>query len=166
MSKRVVIINGSGGVGKDTFVKFCSEYTGVVNISSVDVIKSAASILGWNGGKAEIDRKFLSDLKLLATDYNDHSFNYIKECIKRFKYNEQSSILFIHLREPGEIEKLKKEFPEIITLLIKNKNVEGISSNMADANVDKYQYNYVIPNDDTLSDLEAIACSFVKGILK
>jgi hypothetical protein len=166
MSKKIVIINGSGGVGKDTFVNFCSKYTGVVNISSVDVIKSAASILGWDGGKTENDRKFLSDLKLLATDYNDHSFNYIKECIKRFKYNEHSNILFIHLREPGEIEKLKNEFPEIITLLITNKNVQGISSNMADANVDSYEYNYTIPNDDTLSDLDAIACSFVNGVIK
>ena len=49
MSKEIVIINGSGGVGKDAFVEFCNEFTCVKNISSVDKVKEAAKILvGWN----------------------------------------------------------------------------------------------------------------------
>ena len=52
MEKRIIIINGSGGVGKDTFVEYCSEFTNVKNISSVDKVKEAAKILvGWNGEK-------------------------------------------------------------------------------------------------------------------
>ena len=47
--KEIVVINGSGGVGKDTFVQFCGEYTPIMNISSVDKVKEAAKVLaGWN----------------------------------------------------------------------------------------------------------------------
>ena len=52
MKKRVVIINGGGGSGKDTFVEFCAKHAKVINISSVDKVKEAAKILvGWNGEK-------------------------------------------------------------------------------------------------------------------
>ena len=52
MSKEIVIINGSGGVGKDAFVEFCNEFTCVKNISSVDKVKEAAKVLvNWDGTK-------------------------------------------------------------------------------------------------------------------
>lgn len=44
-SKKIFVINGSGGVGKDTFVQFVSEFycrltnKQVINYSSVDEIK-------------------------------------------------------------------------------------------------------------------------------
>ena len=54
MDKQVIIINGTGGSGKDTFVEYCSEFAKVTNISSVDKVKEAAKILvGWNGEKDE-----------------------------------------------------------------------------------------------------------------
>jgi len=43
--KKIIIINGTGGSGKDTFVNYCSEYIKTVNISSVDKVKEAANIL-------------------------------------------------------------------------------------------------------------------------
>ena len=62
MDKKVIIINGTGGSGKDTFVEFCSEFKNVMNISSVDKVKEAASILvGWNGEKDEKSMKLLVD---------------------------------------------------------------------------------------------------------
>lgn len=74
MSKQIFVINGTGGAGKDTFVKMVSRqmdkmsnYAAVINVSSVDRIKEAAKIIGWNGGKEEKDRKFLSDLKELSS---------------------------------------------------------------------------------------------------
>ena len=52
MNKKVIIINGTGGSGKDTFVEFCAEFARVTNISSVDPAKAAAKVLvGWEGEK-------------------------------------------------------------------------------------------------------------------
>ena len=86
MKKQVFIINGSGGVGKDTFVELVSEnfLLPVMNFSSVDKVKEVARIIGWAGGKSEKDRKFLSDLKLLCTDYNNMPFNSMQEKVEEF----------------------------------------------------------------------------------
>ena len=58
MKKNIIIINGSGGVGKDTFVNICSKFRKVLNISTIDKAKEAARILvDWNGEKDEKYRK-------------------------------------------------------------------------------------------------------------
>ena len=101
--KEIVVINGSGGVGKDTFVQFCGEYTSIMNISSVDKVKEAAKVLaGWNGEKDEKSRKFLSDLKELGIEYNDAPFKYISNMAEEFK-NSDKQIMFVHIREFEEI---------------------------------------------------------------
>ena len=43
MEKSIIIINGTGGAGKDTFVNFCAEVTGVLNVSTVDKVKVPAT---------------------------------------------------------------------------------------------------------------------------
>lgn len=165
MKKEIIIINGSGGSGKDTFVEFCGKKVPVMNISSVDKIKEAGSVLGWDGGKKEEDRKFLSDLKILSTEYNDNPFEYIKLRVKEFIRHEAYRIMFIHIREPKEIERVKKEYG-CKTLLVKNSKVKKIESNMADANVDKYKYDFTIYNNKTLKELETKAYEFVQKLLK
>lgn len=164
MEKKIVIINGSGTVGKDTFVDFCRIYANIMNISSVDKIKEAAKLVGWDGGKTEEDRKFLSDLKLLSTGYNNYPYWYIANNIEQFRNDRSLGVMFIHVREPEEIEKLKQEFG-CITLLIMNINKEGISSNMADANVENYEYDYVVHNDGDLIELKGKAIEFIKSIV-
>ena len=105
MEKRIIIINGSGGVGKDTFVEYCNEFTRVKNISSVDKVKEAAKILvGWNGEKDEKSRKLLSDLKLMSIDYNNYPITYIKQQSEEFKNSKEQQIMFVHIREISEIQ--------------------------------------------------------------
>ena len=161
--KQIVIINGSGGVGKDTFVEFCSQYTKVMNISSVDKVKEAANILtGWSGEKDEKSRKLLSDLKQLGIEYNDAPFRYLSSKVQEFK-NSDAKIMFIHIREHTEIEKCKQAF-DAKTLLITNKNVAAILTNYSDSDINNYQYDYTIHNDGTLEELEQKAKEFVKNI--
>ena len=162
MKKEVVVINGTGGSGKDTFVDFCKKYVKVMNTSSIDKVKEIASLIGWDGGKTDKDRKFLADLKHLTTEYNDMAFNDIKKSVKKFLDNDDE-ILFIHIREPKEIEKAKKEF-NAVTLLIKREGLENIETNDADKNVDNYSYDYVIYNS-TLEKLENDAKKFVNEIM-
>ena len=161
MEKNVIIINGTGGSGKDTFVEFCGKFTNVVNISSVDKVKEAAKILvGWNGEKDEKSRKLLVDLKRLSIEYNNYPSKYIWE-----KYNEfmesDARYLFIHIREIDEIIKTKKML-NAKTLLVKNPRVELITSNDSDGNVYNYNYDYVIENDGTLDDLKEKAKQFIR----
>ena len=162
MKKEIVIINGSGGVGKDTFVEFCQEFAKVINISSVDRVKEAAKILvGWNGDKDDKSRKLLVDLKQLSIDYNDYPMAYIKEEADKFMENEEQNMMFVHIREISEIEKVRKML-NAKTLLITSTRVAKITTNNSDANVDKYEYDYYISNDGTLDKLKEKAKSFVE----
>lgn len=160
MSKKVFIINGSGGVGKDTFCEYVGHYAKVKVISSIDLVKDYASKMGWNGSKTPIDRKFLSDLKDLLTKYNDYPFRDICQKVLWFK-EDDNEFLFIHIREPEEIDRAKREF-NAHTILMVNDNVKGIYSNHADARVLEYNYDIVIDNSGTLKDLEIIAKDFVE----
>ena len=133
MAKQVFIINGFNGVGKDSFVSLVSECIPTMNFSSVDKVKEIAKIIGWSGKKTEKDRKFLSDLKLLCTDYNNMPFNSMADKVSEF-LNSDNEVLFLHIREPEEIEKAKNAF-NAMTVLVKRDSVEQVTSNMADKNV-------------------------------
>lgn len=162
MKKEIIIINGSGGVGKDTFVEFCEEFASVKNISSVDKVKEAAKILvGWNGDKDDKSRKLLVDLKQLSIDYNDYPMTYIKQEADEFMENEEQNMMFVHIREISEIEKVRNML-NAKTLLITSSRVAKITTNNSDANVDKYEYDYYISNDGTLDKLKEKAKSFVE----
>ena len=161
MEKRIIIINGSGGVGKDTFVEYCNEFTRVKNISLVDKVKEAAKILvGWNGEKDEKSRKLLSDLKLMSIDYNNYPITYIKQQSEEFKNSKEQQIMFVHIREISEIQKVK-ELLNAKTLLITSNKVKKIVTNTSDANVEKYNYDYHIENNGTLDELKEKAKKFV-----
>lgn len=161
MEKHIIIINGTGGSGKDTFVEFCSKYGKIANFSSIDKVKEIARLIGWDGKKTEKDRKFLSDLKRLTTSYNDMAFNSIIEAIAQFE-DSDNEILFIHIREPEEIERATKIF-KAKTLLVKRVGLSNIQSNYSDANVDNYPYDYIIENT-TLEELDSKALNFVNEI--
>ena len=173
MNKHVVIINGSAGVGKDTFVeqvRYCflgnteMSYPNVINYSSVDWIKKIATSMGWDGAKDEKSRKFLSDLKDLSTWYNDMPFNCMKDKVDSFNDERcQEKILFLHIREPEEISRAAKEFAAK-TLLIRNNRVDHVLSNRADADVFEYEYDYIVNNLGTIADLREDAFEFLRWL--
>ena len=158
-SKKIFVINGSGGVGKDTFVQFVSEFycrltnKQVINYSSVDEIKKIAKDIGWTGSKTERDRKFLCDLKLIVSEYNDLPFAAMRGKVDAFKSSTDEDILFLHIREPEEIKRAVQEF-NAITILVKRDNIPHITSNLADDRVFNYDYDIVIDNNSTEADLK------------
>lgn len=163
MGKNIVIINGTGGAGKDTFVSFCAEITKVLNVSTVDKVKEAAKILvGWNGEKDEVSRKLLVDLKQLSIAYNDAPTKYIVQKANEFQ-NSEDNLMFVHIREAEEIDKAKKLL-NAKTLLITNPRVQLITSNDSDGKVNEYQYDYYIQNDGTLEDLKHKASKFIEEL--
>lgn len=160
--KKVVIINGSAGVGKDTFSSICSKYCKVINYSSIDKIKELALLCGWDGVKDERGRRLLSDMKFALSRYNDLPFQSMKNAVDEF-YLSDAELLFLHIREPKEIARAANEF-NAVTLLIKNPRINHIKSNDADANVYDFKYDCVINNKSTLQELESLAVWFIEQI--
>lgn len=174
----VVIINGAPTSGKSTFVEACmklAKHGRVHEYSTVDFVKHLASECGWDGTKTAKNRKFLSDLKDLLTEWGDVPFEKSREMITFWNgiANEngltyRDIITFIHCREPKEIQKFIDYYGpvECTTLLIRRPTVENSNqSNHADEEVFNYDYETVIWNDGSLSQLEAMAREYMKKIV-
>lgn len=171
MKKTIIIINGSGGVGKDAFIKALDcvvSHNNIClhNISSVDQVKVFATSMGWDGSKDEKSRKFLSDLKDLWTAYNNGP---IKDVVHKCdNIGENDNIIFIHCREPDQITLLKEIFEgegKVCKTLLITRPIPIITSNHADANINNYIYDYTIANDGSLSDLDDKAKEFYLQII-
>ena len=186
----VIIINGSGGKGKDTFAKLClklaydsnnsaiDENTLIslrimCNIDSVYLVKNLATMAGWDGTKTENNRKFLSDLKDLLSSWDDVPY---KETIKNINtaikiindFNNGDGLIFVHSREPKEIQRYVNYFGSNTchTLLVKNPNVPTVTSNHADKDVENYRYDFVVYNNKDLESLEDKAKLFYHHLFK
>ncbi len=171
MQKTVFVINGSGGVGKDTLCRMASRAFRVMNISSITPIKRLAAQCGWHGEKTDKARKFLSDLKRLAVEYNDFPTAWIYERYKKFLESDKE-ILFVHIREPEEIRKfVEKTEGKAKTLLIRGgerflARRQGAYGNRSDDDVENYTYDYVYVNDKPLKETSAAFVDFLCSILE
>lgn len=164
MKKLVIVINGAGGVGKDTLCSFVARAYRVRNVSSVDPIKELARMAGWDGDKSDKSRKMLSDLKMLFTRYNDLCLRYITGQYQQFLDGEEQ-VMFVHIREPEEIARFVAVAPEHIrTLLITNSTKEQrVYRNDSDDNVAQYDYDAVYDNKYPLEETEGIFLHFFRG---
>lgn len=154
-----------GGSGKDTWASLLNKYIPTLKYSIVDLPKEAAKVLGWDGGKTEKDRKFLSDVMDLSTEYNDAPFKDVLSIVTDFKNNLlENEVLIIDMRDPKDIARAVETFGAE-TILIRNPNVRKIVSNHADANVERYKYDYIIENDGTLEQLERVAKLFICDVI-
>ncbi|MBO5898445.1 MAG: hypothetical protein J6R04_05490, partial [Clostridia bacterium] len=95
-NKLTIVINGRGGVGKDTLCDFAAERFRVRNVSSITPIKEIARTHGWNGEKDLRSRKFLSDLKRVFTEYNDLPTQYLANEYRAFCEGDEQ-IMFAHI---------------------------------------------------------------------
>ena len=168
---KIFIINGRGGCGKDTFVELCAKHVPkymCLNVSTVDKVKEIAKFCGWEGGKEDKDRKFLSDLKALLTDYSDLPHQSVLYAIKMFGagletygMDPDKAIVFIHCREPEAIRRLQQEL-NAVTVLVRRPCLEKHEyGNASDDGVDDYGYHFTIFNDGTIDDLERWAVALL-----
>ena len=163
MKKQIFIVNGHPGSGKDTFASILSEYEEVRKYSIIDKVKTIAFIMGWSGAKEEKDRKFLSDLKKLAEQYNDLPFEDVKRNVNIFLVDKESRIMLIDMREPKDIKRAQEEL-NAKTIFIKNDRVKHITSNIADAGVENFDYNYIIENNGTIGEFRRNIIKFLYSL--
>lgn len=174
---KVYIINGVPMSGKSQFCDFCIEYLNKrgaygISISTVSLVKAIASAVGWDGIKSPEDRKFLSDLKKILTDWNDVPYKSTVDAImqdytklRNFGVSEDKILFFVHCREPEEIEKFVERLGAK-TILVRREEVEGLQqSNTSDEGVFDYEYDYTIENSGDLDDLYNKAMKFIDSQL-
>ena len=172
---KVTICNGRPGVGKSEFQRLCAAQCGLFGqeagfnpdknlyvdiVSTVDFVKEIAYACGWDGTKTLENRKFLSDLKSLLTEWNDVPNAIIEKHIQSLP-DTCDWLVFVDCREPAEIQKLKERL-NATTLLIRRESVESNEvSNQSDAGVFNYEYDLTIENNSDIIDLAKKAKDFI-----
>jgi hypothetical protein len=170
MNKTVFVINGAGGVGKDTLCRMAGRAFRVMNISTITPIKRLAAQCGWKGEKTDEARKFLSDLKRLTADYNDFPTNWVYNKYQQFLTGDKE-ILFVHIREPEEIKKfVDRTGGRARTLLIRggerfSQKRQAAYGNRSDDGVEEYAYDYIFMNDRPLKETQTAFVDFLREIL-
>jgi hypothetical protein len=150
MKKLTLVINGRGGVGKDTLCEVAATRYLVRNVSSITPIKELAASCGWAGEKTDRARRFLSELKRITAEYNDYPTRWVADEYRAFMDGNEE-ILFVHIREGEEIRKFVEQTGgEARTLLIRADARLGAHTygNAADDLVEQYPYDYYFSNDD------------------
>lgn len=162
---RIYIVNGYGGSGKDTFenmVRFSTK-NHANKLSMIDIVKYYADFMGWEGGKTDADRRFLSDLKDALARWNNIPRTYVCERILECDRLKQSYV-FVDAREKEDIDAIKEWCKErgfeCKTILV-DRGITKQYGNHADDEVMNYNYDITIMNTGSLSDLEKCAKSFI-----
>ena len=167
MKKVAIVINGAGGVGKDTLCEIAARHFKVKNISSITPIKEIAALCGWDGTKDNKARKFLSDLKSLCIEYNDYPTVWARSEYDAFLSSDEE-IMFVHIREAEEIRKfVLATGGKAKTLLVRGgkRMPEGKYGNASDDEVENYSYDYYFLNESTLDVAERDFVSLMQKIL-
>ena len=184
---KVIIINGTPRVGKDTFVNAISEYydvdesVNVFNISSVDPIKQMLISFGWDGTKTDKVRNIIAGIKQIWCGAQNGTTMFLMNNIMNIHANQQGedNVIFCHIREPEEIDKLCKMLDgfsivgiDVTTLLITaetpfTSDETAISTAQADSfnSINNYTYDTVIRNDGTEQAFKSKAVDYITNLL-
>ena len=164
MNKKIIVINGVAGSGKNTFVSYLKTLMpDLIEHSTIDTVKKMAwQYLGVDHCQDKTDekRQLWHDLKKAWIKYNDGP---LKEILS-LQYWNYDRLLVVHCREPKEIRKIKNHFGDrCLTVLITRPGID-VPGNDADQGVLNCEYDHWIVNDGGFDDLEKSA-RFVWGEL-
>lgn len=165
---KIMILNGKGECGKDTFIELLRKYTSVYHWSSIDTIKDIAiNYFDWDGKKDLAGRKLLSDLKLAAVAYNDMPHTEFKNKVQ-IAEGIGAKLMVAVIRDIPEIIKALEDPElneyEIKTVLIQRNEVNKTFNNSADDDVENFIYDYYISNNSTIKELEESAFTLINSM--
>lgn len=170
MDKLGIVINGRGGVGKDTLCDIAAKAYRTVNVSSITPIKKIARENGWNGEKTPEARRFLSELKRIFTEYNDLPNRYVLGEYDKFLRDTESELFFVHIREGEQIDRFMRaskcfEGGHCVTLLVTSQRCPKGYGNASDDMVEEHAYDYTFANDGTLEQTQTDFLAFLSALI-
>ena len=165
---KIIILSGKMRSGKrmvsNIICNLYNEKCKCISISYAGYLKEyAKNILSWNGSESDKPRVFLQELgtDLIKNKIDEHML--IKRVIEDIKvYSYFYDVIVISdARYIDEIELIKKEFNNVITIHINSNNCI-LNNHITETSLDNYNnYDYVIDNNGSVDEL----CLKVKEVL-
>ena len=153
---KIFVLSGKASSGKTTASNIIkSNLTNTICLAYASYLKMYASeISGWDGSEESKPGELLQNLgvELIKTHIDENMLvNRIIEDIKVYSYFFDN-IVITDARFPNEIESIKKNFDNVISIRI-NRNETSLSGNEAihstETGMDNYNdYDYIIENND------------------
>lgn len=168
---KIIVISGKASSGKSLSANIIKENTNnTILLAYADYLKMyAKNISGWDGSEDTKPRELLQQLgvELIKNNINENMLiNRIIEDIKVYSYF-YDYIVITDARFPNEIESIKKEFDNVISVRI-NRNIYNLDkkyqNHSTETGMDEYNnYDYVIDNNSDLKALEIKVMEVVKN---
>ena len=182
--RKLIITNGTGGAGKDTFYQMVANRLQTLgyDVFRYSYVQYTRDMLSeWGGidtsAKTDKDRQLLACINHALEEYSDIPFRDCCEFIDenlltyrtRYEPTENQFVpndvnfIFLDVRVPEVIDRFKERYQNTQTVFVHNGEVN--SATAEDRNVYNYKYDYVIDNTGNFSHLKEQAERYVNHLI-
>lgn len=148
------------GCGKDSFTRI----NNIPRFSFADILKQAATKLGWDGSKCQKGRTFLIDIGTSVRKYNPDFF--VDTTIEDIRVGGFSISGITDLRFYNEWEKLHEAFrDDLIIVGIERNTDSGFKDDVTQIDYNKIPKDFIIHNDGDYESFE-INCREVYNAIR
>ena len=162
-------MSGKARSGKDTAAEVILEkYDGVPLAFANDIKTIAYDHYDWNGKKDELGRKLLQDIGTTGRNYNrDLWANKTVDMIQEWSLQSSDNQLAVvtDTRYPNEIQRVKHEFPNVVTIRITRDSVEKLKHPSETALDQWTDWDYVVENNGSLEEFQKKILEIMEGII-
>ena len=162
-------MSGEARSGKDTAAEvILKKYSGATFAFADGIKKIAYNYFGWYGEKDELGRKILQDIGTNGRNYNRDIW--VNDTIDRIQWwTRQSSdnqlAVVTDTRYPNEIQRIKHEFPNVVTIRITRDSVEKLKHPSETALDQWTDWDYVVENNGSLEEFQKKILEIMKEVV-
>ena len=162
-------MSGKARSGKDTAADvILKKYNGIPFAFADDVKKIAYNHFGWHGEKDELGRKLLQDIGTTGRNYNrDLWANKTVDMIQEWSLQSSDNQLAVvtDTRYPNEIQRVKHEFSDVVTIRITRDSVEKLKHPSETALDQWTDWDYLVGNNGSLEEFQKKILEIMEGII-
>ena len=159
-------MSGKARSGKDTAAEVIAEYYDAATFAFADDIKTIAyNYFGWHGEKDELGRKLLQDIGTAGRNYNrDLWANKTVDRIQEWSRDNQLAVV-TDTRYPNEIQRVKREFSDVVTIRITRDSVKKLKHPSETALDQWTDWDYLVENNGSLEEFQKKILDIMEGII-